>query len=280
MTITEFSPNTEFENLIKATLIDQEQQQQTEEMTMVPEKTHNESAKSPDFFQNNNATKKKFFSKLYTTTRIKSRKFISNISHVGINKEDFYNKNFVFDIYTLLTKNLNPFSLDRKLNDQKKHEMIYMLWKECMPSDFYRYIFTKENFLYLNGKNVLYPKVAEIIWKFIRFDEKNYNKLRNDLCQFKNIFQYVYSNVYPEVYCSAERRGFDLRSTFHLLFKTYKGKEKLEQSGKNLQKCTIERNESFAFELKPIEIDMFNDKKENEVKESVEKRKKRTARGR
>ena len=90
--MTEFSPNTEFENLIKATLIDQEQQQQTEEMTTVPEKTQNESAKSPDFFQNNNATKKKFFSKLYTTTRIKSRKFISNISHVGINKEDFYNK--------------------------------------------------------------------------------------------------------------------------------------------------------------------------------------------
>ena len=65
-----------------------------------------------------------------------------------------------------------------------------------------------------------------------------------------------------------------MRSAFHFLFKTYKGKEKLEQSGKNLQKYTIERNESFAFELKPVEIDMFNDKEENEVKESVEKRKK------
>ena len=37
--------------------------QETEEMTTVPGKNHNESAKSPDFFQNNNATKKKFFSK-------------------------------------------------------------------------------------------------------------------------------------------------------------------------------------------------------------------------
>ena len=170
---------------------------------------------------------------------------------------------------------MNPFSLDRKLNNQKKYEMIYMLRKECMPSDFYRYIFTEESFLYLNGKTVLYPKVAEIIWKFIRVDEKNYNKLRNNLCQFKNIFQYVYSNVYPEVYCSAERRSFDLRSAFHLLFKSYKSKGKLEQSGKNLQKYTIERNESFAFELKPVEIDMFHDKEENEVKESVEKRKKK-----
>ena len=48
--------------------------------------------------------------------------FLSNISYVGINKEDFYNQNFVFDIYALMTKNLNPFSLDRKLSDQNKHE--------------------------------------------------------------------------------------------------------------------------------------------------------------
>ena len=56
---------------------------------------------------------------------------------------------------------------------------------------------------------MLYPKVAEIVWKFIQVDETNCNKQRNNLCQFKNIFQYVYSNVYPKVYCSTERRGFD-----------------------------------------------------------------------
>ena len=101
-----------------------------------------------------------------------------------------------------------------------------MLWKECIANDFYKYICTEENFLYLNVKNVLYPKVAEISWKFIQADEKDYNKLRNNLCQFKNIFQYIYSNVYLEVYCPRERRGFNLRGTFHLVFKTYKDKKK------------------------------------------------------
>ena len=67
-----------------------------------------------------------------------------------------------------------------------------MLWKECIPSDFYKYICIEENFFYLNGKNMLYPKVAEIFWKFIQVDEKTYNKLPNDICQFKNIFQYIY----------------------------------------------------------------------------------------
>lgn len=58
------------------------------------------------------------------TAFIKSRYFLSNIA--GINKEDYYNQNFVFDVY-LLTRNLRPFSLDRKLADKTKHEMIYML---------------------------------------------------------------------------------------------------------------------------------------------------------
>ena len=86
-----------------------------------------------------------------------------------------------------------------------------MLWKECMPAEFYKYVCLEENFVYLNGENVLYPKVSEIIWNFIQKDEKNYNKLRNNLCYFKNIFQYYYFSVYPEVYCTTERRGFHLK---------------------------------------------------------------------
>ena len=51
--------------------------------------------------------------------------------------------------------------------------------------------------------------------------------LRNNLSQFKNIFQYVYSNVYPEIYSSTKRRGFDLKSTFYIVVKAYKDKKKL-----------------------------------------------------
>ena len=85
--------------------------------------THkDESAKSPDFFQDNNAIKNKKNTKPYTTTRIKSTNFLSNISYVGINKKDFYSRSFGLDIYALMTKNLKLFSLrHRKLNDQNKH---------------------------------------------------------------------------------------------------------------------------------------------------------------
>ena len=51
------------------------------------------------------------------TTTIFRKKIMDELSYVGINKEDFYNENFTCDVYLLVTKNLNPFLLDRKLND-------------------------------------------------------------------------------------------------------------------------------------------------------------------
>lgn len=90
---------------------------------------------------------------------IKSGNFLSYISDMGINNKGFYNECFIFDIYLLMIKNLNPFSLDRKLSNQNKHEMICMIWKECMPTNFYKNIYYKDIFLY--GKMVCSQK----LWK-------------------------------------------------------------------------------------------------------------------
>ena len=97
--------------------------------------------------------------------------------------------------------------------------------------------------------------------------------LRNNLSQYKNIFQYVHSNVYTELYCATERRSFNLKSTFHILFKTYKGKKIIEQLEKNPQNYENNHAETCVFEQKPINIDKFNEAEEKEVKERVEKRK-------
>ena len=98
------------------------------------------------------------------TTKITARNYLSNISYTGINKEDFHNKNFIFDVYVLLTENLNPFSLDQKLSDQNKHEMIYMLSKECIPLDFYKFIYREEHFVYLSGIPQNCRDCVEIYW--------------------------------------------------------------------------------------------------------------------
>ena len=98
---------------------------------------------------------------------------MSNIGYNSINKTDFYNENFILDVFILLVKNLNPFSLQRKISDKFKHEMIYMLWREFIPTAFFRFIYQEDNFRYLNGRDVSQPGVLEIVGKFVDQNKKN-----------------------------------------------------------------------------------------------------------
>ena len=90
-----------------------------------------------------------------------------------------------------------------------------------MPSVLYKHVYSKDNYLHVNHKNVLYPKVFEING-FLNVDEKKYMLLKNTFSQFKNIFQYVYFIAYPELYYSTERKGPEMKSTFHIVFKACK----------------------------------------------------------
>ena len=129
----------------------------------------------------------------------------------------------------LLVKNLNPFSLSRKVTVKTKHEMVYMLWRECIPSEFYRYICKEKDFIYLNGRDVGQTGALEIVGGFINLGKGTLRMLQEHLARYKDIYQYVYSHVFPEVYTTSEKRGFDLKSNFHILFKAYRDKMLMRQ---------------------------------------------------
>ena len=127
MILTTAILNEQSNELVKVTL--KEKQALTEnsnDKNDIQLEVMDESAKSLDFFRANKSSSNKLERK-YTATRIKSRNILSTISYVGKNREDFYNEIFILDVYLLVTKNLNPFSVYRKLNDGKKHRVIYML---------------------------------------------------------------------------------------------------------------------------------------------------------
>ena len=213
----------------------------------------------------------------YSTTSIKSRNFFSTISYTGINKQDFYNESFIIDVYVLLVKKLNPFSMSRKLVDKNKHEMVYMLWRECIPSEFYRHICQGSNFIYLNSKHVSQPGVLDIVANFINQSKQNLCLLQENVAPYKDIFQYVYSHVFPEVYTATEKRGFGLKSNFHvMMFKTYHDKMMIRQqqaTAKNIENYKKERQETCEFEQKPIKnFDQFRDREEQQIKERAKKR--------
>ena len=119
--------------------------------------------------------------KPYMSSRIKTRNFISNISYTGVKSEDFADNNFTFDTITLLTKNINPFWLERKIVDLKKLDIIYMQWDECIEKTFYKHICENDNFINLNSKNVLYSKTAQIVLDYLNKDTSNIVRFRKCL---------------------------------------------------------------------------------------------------
>ena len=75
---------------------------------------------------------------------------------------------------------------------------------------FYRFICQEDNFRYLNGRDVSQPGVIEIVGKFVDQDKNNLRLLQQCLAHYKDIFQYVYSCPYPEIYTMSEKRGIDM----------------------------------------------------------------------
>ena len=102
--------------------------------------------------------------------------------------------------------------------------------------------------------------------------------LQTNLANYKDIFQYVYSHVFPEIYSTSEKRGFDLKSNFHNMFKTYRDKMIMRQQSLAKQPANYvveqqQQQERFEFEQKPIKkFDEFSDGEEEEFKKRAEKR--------
>ena len=97
-----------YNKLVEETLVVEDprpklqEEEEEENLVEMEQKKSEVSEKGQDFSQDNkivNRQKIRYTATRikYYTTRIKSRNFLSNIAYTGISKEDFYNKNFIFD---------------------------------------------------------------------------------------------------------------------------------------------------------------------------------------
>ena len=69
---------------------------------------------NPDFFQDDNDVETKTTAK-YSSTKVKTRNLLMNVSYRRYKPEDVEKTNFVIDVFLFSTHNLNPTGLDRKL---------------------------------------------------------------------------------------------------------------------------------------------------------------------
>ena len=98
-------------------------------------------------------TIKKCSNNNYSPTKVKSRNFLTNIPYNRLKHIDFNNVSFIIDFYSYILFNLNPFSLERKLDNKSDREYVETLWNYLIPIKFYIYICRNNNFIALNKQN-------------------------------------------------------------------------------------------------------------------------------
>ena len=103
----------------------------------------------PDFFQDDNDVQKRkkteTTSTKFSNTKVKTRNLLTNVSYRRYKPEDVEKTNFVIDVFSFLTQNLNPTGLDRKLEILLERDYVKMIWGSCVPHKFSKFIYQREN---------------------------------------------------------------------------------------------------------------------------------------
>ena len=101
--------------------------------------------------------------KRYSTSKIKSRNFLTNIAYRRCKTSDFNNGSFFIDVYSFLLQNLYPLMIDRKFDSENHRQCVKMLWQKCLLQQYiFRYIFLYDNFLALTQMEITYQKL--VVW--------------------------------------------------------------------------------------------------------------------
>ena len=103
----------------------------------------------PDFFEDDNDVQKRkkteTTSTKFSNTKVKTRNLLTNVSYRRYKPEDVEKTNFVIDVFSFLTQNLNPTGLDRKLEILLERDYVKMIWDSCVPHKFSKFIYQREN---------------------------------------------------------------------------------------------------------------------------------------
>ena len=80
--------------------------------------------------QDNKVVPKKVMKKRadYSSTKVKTRNLLSNVSYRRLKQSDFNNQSSIIDILSFMVQNFNPINLDIKLEFEKERDMVKFMW--------------------------------------------------------------------------------------------------------------------------------------------------------
>ena len=165
---------------------------------------------SQNFSQGNNvASKKKKMRQRqdYSSTKVKTRNLLTNVSYRRFKQIDFNKKNFIVDTVSFLTQNFNPINLDRKLDQEKERDMVKFFWDECIPHEFVHSIYTSKNYDVISRLNLTYPKANEIVSNYFLEDLNRINIAKYKIEEKFQLIHYVYSLLFSKIYSQTNNFG-------------------------------------------------------------------------
>ena len=222
--------------------------------------------------------------KKYSSTKVKARNFLANISYNGIKSKDYENRKFVIDIFAYLILYFNPYNINGKFESDLERSYINILWSQLLPQNFYIFVAKKENIQLLSKKNAKFQDAVEIIKLFIEnadkentTQEEQYNILKFYLTKYIKMYQFIFANLFPKYYSKFNGRGIENNIEFTSYYSNYlnqnniiewqKNNQFWEEQPKNIQNDLSDNSES------DVEIiDIKKVKKEDEEDKKKQKR--------
>ena len=229
--------------------------------------------------------------KKYSSTKVKARNFLTNISYNGLKQKDYENRAFVIDIFAYLILYFNPYNVNGKFETELERAYINILWSMLMPQNFYIFVSKKENIQLLNKKNAKFQDAVEVIQLFIEnaenentTQEEQYDILKYYLTKYIKMYQFIFSNLFPKFFGKFDNRGIQNNIEFTSYYSTYLNQKNIidwqinnqywEEQAKKVKLNENDSNSNSDVEI--IEKNKIKNEDKEEEKRNIRKRKMET----
>ena len=187
-----------------------------------------------DIFSSDNAIEKKITKKQrskspinkYSSTKVKARNFLSNVSYNRIKNSDYQNRSFIIDCFSFLLLYLNPFYLERKFESTIERDYVNELWSFLMPETLYNFTCRDDNFKTLNKLKLKFHHANEIVKLFIEDEslssqQQQFDILKDYLIKHAKSYQFIYGNLFPRCFARIDDYGIQSKTAFSVHYKNY-----------------------------------------------------------
>ena len=192
-----------------------------------------------DIFLSDKDIKKK--KKKYSSTKVKARNFLTNVSYTGVKSVDYENRSFIIDIFSFLILYFNPYNLDAKFETEIEKDYISVLWACMLPESFYNFICRNENIKVLNETKVKFQEAVEIVNLFIEdtsqgmTQKEQFENLKTFLEKYVKMYQFIFGNLFPKYFSKIDDYGIQTKIEFDSCYRSYLYQKNMVDWEKNNQ---------------------------------------------